>query len=124
MSNDDARSRLGRWLLPGGEEPDPRFTLANERTFLAWIRTSLAFIAAGVALEAFGDELFHAGLRRAVSLIVVAIGLFIALSAAGRWRRVENSLRHHAPLPPPALLPLLALGTALAAGVVIALVVT
>lgn len=122
MSTDHERSRLARWLLPGGEEPDPRFTLANERTFLAWIRTALAFIAAGVALEAFGDELFHPGLRRAVSLIVVVIGLFIALSATARWRRVENSLRRRAPLPPPALLPLLALGTALAAGVVVALV--
>ena len=33
-----------------GEEPDYRFTLANERTFLAWIRTALALIAGGVAL--------------------------------------------------------------------------
>lgn len=49
----DERSWLARTLLPEGEEPDPRFTLANERTFLAWIRTSLAFLAGGVALEAF-----------------------------------------------------------------------
>ena len=41
-----------RWVYDGGTEPDPRFTLANERTFLAWIRTSIAFMAAGVALEA------------------------------------------------------------------------
>jgi putative membrane protein len=33
-----------------GEEPDYRFTLANERTFLAWIRTSLALLAGGVAV--------------------------------------------------------------------------
>jgi putative membrane protein len=36
-----------------GEEPDPRFTLANERTFLAWIRTSLALMAAGLAVSEF-----------------------------------------------------------------------
>lgn len=28
--------------------PDPRFSLANERTVLAWLRTSLAFVAAGL----------------------------------------------------------------------------
>ena len=33
-----------------GEAPDYRFSLANERTFLAWIRTALGFLAAGVAL--------------------------------------------------------------------------
>jgi hypothetical protein len=29
----------------GGTDPDPRFTLANERTFLAWVRTALAVVA-------------------------------------------------------------------------------
>ena len=43
------RKPLSQSLL-GGEEPDPRFTLANERTFLAWIRTSLAFLAGGIAV--------------------------------------------------------------------------
>lgn len=45
------RSRAARVLFPEGQEPDPPFTLANERTFLAWIRTSLAFLAGGIALE-------------------------------------------------------------------------
>ncbi len=49
------RSNLAARILLGGEEPDPRFTLANERTFLAWIRTSLALLAGGVAVEAFMD---------------------------------------------------------------------
>jgi putative membrane protein len=34
-----------------GTEPDYRFTLANERTFLAWIRTALALLAGGVLLH-------------------------------------------------------------------------
>ncbi|MBM4509720.1 DUF202 domain-containing protein, partial [Rhodococcus hoagii] len=34
--------------FPGGEDPDPRFTLANERTYLAWVRTGLGLIAAAV----------------------------------------------------------------------------
>lgn len=49
------RGLLDRWFLPGGIEPDPRFTLANERTFLAWIRTSFALIAGSIALK---SELF------------------------------------------------------------------
>ncbi len=47
------RSRLADRLLGGGQEPDPRFSLANERTFLAWIRTSLALLAGAVAVDAF-----------------------------------------------------------------------
>jgi putative membrane protein len=35
-----------------GEAPDYRFSLANERTFLAWIRTALGFLAAGVGRPA------------------------------------------------------------------------
>lgn len=33
-----------------GHEPDPRFSMANERTALAWIRTGLAFVPGGIAL--------------------------------------------------------------------------
>lgn len=43
----------GRWtdrLLAEGDDPDPRFSMANERTFLAWIRTALALIAGGIGL--------------------------------------------------------------------------
>ncbi|HET8988949.1 MAG TPA: DUF202 domain-containing protein, partial [Humibacillus sp.] len=44
--------RFPRSVYEHGEDPDPRFSLANERTFLAWVRTSLAFVAAGLAVEA------------------------------------------------------------------------
>ncbi len=33
-----------------GSEPDARFTFANERTFLAWSRTALALVVAGLAV--------------------------------------------------------------------------
>ncbi len=35
---------------PVADPPDLRFVLANERTFLAWTRTALALIGAGLAL--------------------------------------------------------------------------
>ena len=42
-----------------GEAPDYRFSLANERTFLAWIRTALGFLAAGVGLDQQKIGAFH-----------------------------------------------------------------
>ena len=45
-------TRQPRWVYDEGDEPDPRFSLANERTFLAWVRTALAMLAGGVALHA------------------------------------------------------------------------
>src|SRR6478609_7961011 len=48
----DGDRRFPRSVFEHGEDPDPRFSLANERTFLAWIRTGLAFVAAGLAVEA------------------------------------------------------------------------
>lgn len=89
-------------LFGQGAEPDPRFTLANERTFLAWIRTSLALIAAGVALEALGLDL-HPGLRFAASMVLIVAGLLTPLQAWLGWYITERSLRRGAPLPSPRL---------------------
>jgi len=81
-----------------GTEPDPRFTLANERTYLAWIRTALALIAAGVALEALAGELDDT-VRRLASAALVALGMLSALAAHHRWRKVQQALRHNRALP-------------------------
>ncbi len=112
----DQRSALARKVFPTGSEPDPRFTLANERTFLAWMRTSLAFIAGGVALEALADESFSPAVRRVLAVVVVCIGLVIGVVAVFRWIAVERSMRESRPLPFPILVPLLSIG-ALAAAV-------
>jgi putative membrane protein len=91
-------TRFPRRVFQAGNEPDPRFTLANERTFLAWIRTSLALIAAGVALEALALPL-QTGLRLAASIILLVLGLAVPPLAWITWGSVERALRHATPLP-------------------------
>jgi len=81
-----------------GGEPDARFTLANERTFLAWIRTSLALIAGGVALEVLGLDL-QPELRLAASLALAIAGILVPSLAWVEWARTERALRRAQPLP-------------------------
>jgi putative membrane protein len=102
-----------------GKEPDARFSLANERTFLAWIRTSLALLAGGVALEALGLGL-HPAPRLAASLLLIVIGIAMPLQAWAGWKRSERALRLNTPLPSANLA--LPLGIAvIAAGVLVLL---
>lgn len=128
MSNDIAKGRdpvppprgkIAERLLPGGTEPDPRFTLANERTFLAWIRTSLALLAGGIAIEAFTADLFLETVRKGLAVLLLLLGMMLSAGSAVRWLRVERSMRHKAPLPLPLIVPLLAAAGALAAAVVL-----
>jgi putative membrane protein len=90
--------RFPRSVFSRGSEPDARFTLANERTFLAWIRTALALIAGGVALEVLGLDL-HEGFRLAASLVLVAVGILTPALAWMGWMRTERALRESRPLP-------------------------
>ncbi|WP_026551674.1 DUF202 domain-containing protein [Arthrobacter sp. H20] len=116
------RGSLTRWLLAGGTDPDPRFTLANERTFLAWIRTSLALLAGGIAVEAFTVELFDPILRKAIAIVLLLLAMLIAAAACYRWLIIERAMRRGAPLPLPVLFPLLALGVTAVAAVVVLVV--
>jgi putative membrane protein len=92
-----------------GDEPDYRFTLANERTFLAWIRTALALAAGGLAAVSLLDE-FRGGELLGVALLVLSF--VTAASAYRRWALNEQSMRLNAPLPPSRLPMLMAIGTA------------
>jgi putative membrane protein len=102
-------------LRDSGPEPDPRFVFANERTFLAWIRTALAFMAAGVALEAFVPELVVAGVRELLASALVMFGAWISAIAFRRWYRNELAMRGGSPLPVLGIAPWLAYGLALLA---------
>lgn len=114
-----SRGKIAERLLPGGTEPDPRFTLANERTFLAWIRTSLALLAGGIAIEAFTSDLFLEPVRKGLAVLLLLLGMLLSAGAAVRWLRVEASMRNKAPLPLPLIVPLLAGAGALAIAVVL-----
>lgn len=74
-----------------GEDVDPRFTLANERTFLAWIRTSLGLLAAAAALVAVDLPWPDWAVRLLALLLAVTAGL-AALLACRRWQRVEQAI--------------------------------
>lgn len=104
------RSRWSHRLLSGGREPDPRFTLANERTFLAWIRTSLALLAGGVAVEAFTGDVFSLEIRKLLSISLLLLAMFISSTACIRWLSIERAMRHNRPLPFPLLIPILSIG--------------
>jgi putative membrane protein len=91
-------SRFPRWVYAQGNEPDPRFTLANERTFLAWIRTALALIAGGVALEALALPI-QPTLRTTAALLLLVLGLIAPVLAWLTWAAVERAMRQGAALP-------------------------
>jgi putative membrane protein len=86
-----------RRLEETGTEPDPRFTWANERTFLAWNRTALALIAAGLAAAQFLKFNLH-GLRLIVAVPLILLGAVLALASYLHWEDSERAIRLQQPL--------------------------
>lgn len=107
----------------GEREPDYRFTLANERTFLAWIRTSLALLAGGIALDQLAS-FEHTATRTALSVVAVTLSLVLAVSSYLRWWTVQQAMRRGEALPHPVAIPVLATTIAVvAAGTALAIIV-
>ena len=111
--------RWPRWVYGSGEEPDYRFSFANERTFLAWIRTALALLAGGVAVDAV-DLSMSDSLQRALAVLLVVLGLLCAGTSWVRWARFERAMRHGRPLPASGLSMVLAATLIVAAVTVLA----
>ena len=109
------RERRGRERTPPLEEigrpPDPRFTLANERTFLAWIRTTLALLAAGLAVVEFLHSQ-RSGVRLAIGVPLMVLGAVVSARAYARWETVERALRLGQPIPYGSLPRLIGFGVA------------
>ena len=93
-----------------GHDPDYRFSLANERTFLAWVRTSLALVAGGLIATQLLPELAVAHGREAIGVGLVGLGTLVAVGAFRRWVRNEEAMRLRHPIPPSRLPAVLAVG--------------
>ena len=104
-------------LRAEGIEPDVRFSYANERTFLAWNRTALALVAAGLAVVSLLPEFELSYGRRLVGVPLIALGAFIAFTSFRRWEANERAMRHGEPLPPSSLPVVLTAGIAIAAAI-------
>ena len=102
-----------------GRAPDYRFTLANERTFLAWVRTAMAMLAGGVVLAQFADRLGPRGLLVTLGAGLSVLAAVLCIEAYRHWRGNEIAMRHDRELPATFAVPLLA-GMALLGSVVIA----
>lgn len=101
------KGRDGARWQEEGEEPDYRFTLANERTFLAWIRTALAMLAAAVAVAQLVPSFRPVAARHILAGLLAALGLLISATAYWRWRGNQHAMRTGRPLPALRLAPVL-----------------
>jgi putative membrane protein len=94
----DPEDRWPSSVYAHGHEPDPRFSLANERTFLAWIRTALALVAGAAAVDALPLPLPET----LQNLLAAGLGVAALLTAGAAWRgwaRTERAMREGSALP-------------------------
>src|SRR5690606_21695724 len=111
-------SRWPRSVYGSGDEPDPRFSLANERTFLAWIRTSLALLAVAAAVAALPLRIDDRA-QAALAAVLALTGLASAYHAWRGWVRTEQAMRTEQPLPGNAAGIVVVIGVAVAGGVLL-----
>jgi putative membrane protein len=101
---------------------DYRMSLAAERTYLAYVRTSLALLAGGVAVVGALPDAGHEDLRRAMGLILVVAGLALGATARLRWREVDAAMQRGDPLPRSRATPVVTAGVVVAGVLAVVLV--
>jgi putative membrane protein len=118
-----------RFTRPGGRpghpdaDPDVRFSYANERTFLAWTRTALALMTAGLAVTQLLPPFDVPGGRRMIGLPLIALGTMLSIASFTQWRRNERAMRSGQPLPPSVLPVLVSIVVAVSAAVALVLAI-
>jgi putative membrane protein len=104
-------------------EPDVRFSYANERTFLAWIRTSLGLVTAGLAITQLLPPFDFPGGRRLIGLPLIALGVVVSLFSFRNWQDNEQAMRAGRALPKSTLPRVAAVVVSIVAVVGLALVI-
>lgn len=82
-----------------GDQIDPRFSFANERTFLAWNRTALALIGVGLGVANLLPPFDFAWGRRMIALPLIALGGLVAVLSLREWMANERAMRRNERLP-------------------------
>ncbi len=118
---------ISRWMAAAdprldGDEIDPRFSYANERTFLAWNRTALALVGVGLAVANLLPPFEFAWGRRMIALPLIALGGLVSIVSLREWIANERAMRRRQRLPT-SRLPLL-LAVVITVVAVVALVVS
>jgi len=81
------------------QEPDYRFTLANERTYLAYLRTALACYAGGLSAVQFLDLGPDRWPARIIGVVLVTAGIVTTAGAFRRWQLNLTAMRTGGSLP-------------------------
>lgn len=76
-------------------EPDVRFSLANERTLLAYLRTAIGLIGAAVAVAHFLED---ADLALVLAGFLLLGGAVAAIGGYRRFQEADRAIREGAPL--------------------------
>lgn len=97
----DPQSQWRPQALLDGDDPDARFTLANERTLLAWARTSLGMVSGALALEALGGQTLPPIVRITLTCALLGVAALLAIGAFKQWITIESDMRHKRPLSMP-----------------------
>ena len=105
--------RFDEWVRSTGTDPDPRFTLANERTFLSWVTTSLGLLGIGLAVGTIiPGEHFAINLLAILWILMAAV---LSWRALVRWFRMERAIRLNQGLPLSTSIPVVAVSLAVLA---------
>lgn len=105
--------RFDAWVRSVGDDPDPRFTLANERTFLAWVTTSLGLLGIGLAVGTIiPGEHFSINVLAILWILMAAV---LSVRALIRWFRMERAIRLNQGLPLSTSIPVVAVALAVLA---------
>lgn len=106
-------TRFDAWVRSVGTNPDPRFTLANERTFLAWVTTSLGLLGIGLAVGTIIPGEHYA--INVLAVLWILLAAVLSIRAVIRWFKLERAMRLNQALPLSTSIPIVGVSLALLA---------